>query len=40
MLESFNDNLAIKVIDWGSAKIMKKKLKMNSILGTPHFMAP
>ena len=41
MLEKTNnDNLLIKLIDWGGARYFSKNKKMSTIKGTPYYIAP
>ena len=41
MLENINENnLIIKLIDWGGARYFSKNKKMSTIKGTPYYIAP
>lgn len=40
MVFSNEDPLTIKIVDWGTAKIIKEGINLSSILGTPMYMAP
>ena len=40
LMENDNDDLSIKLIDWGCAKTLKKKEKLHQADGTSYYIAP